>query len=643
MEKANDLSLTLEKRKQYNQKAYQLLDLSKNDTVLRYYLYKVAASYRNMNDSKYFTVSQLHFRNATLAHDTLNLARYYFSKGMYHENAGISFDSALCNFAKAEKLYKKTNDIEGLAKTYLFKGLIQNNLDDYLGAEFAIKKGFNIIKNKESSRLHYRFLIMLGNIQHNLKNYSEAIQTHQKALQIATAIDMPIKNYKHNYRNTCMNNIGNSYKELKEYSIASEYFEKGIANKKHHKEDPLIFAYLYTNLGYCRMQQKDYRQLPGLFNQAIKIYDSLGVDNENAIAHVYLSEFYIRQNDTIRAILESENALSLAKKDNAPNYYLIALGHAGAINFKKASEYIQKYHQLNDSLQFEERKARSQFYKIQLETNEIVQQKQNAIQQKWIVLSVITGFLIIAILLFVVFRQHARQKLWRYFQNQQNTNQEVYALLLDQQIKIQKARNAEKKRIAMELHDSVMNRLASIRMNLFVLSKKKDQQTIDNSIIYVNGIENVEAEIQQICHNLENEIFIQQDDLRVLLEELIAEQNKHSKVKFTLKIEKRVNLDHLSGEMKMHIYRIIQELIGNTIKHAQASRASINFYNENQTLRIIFTDNGVGMSFHKKNSGIGLLNVSDRMKVLRGTFTISTTNPIGKGTKLIMTFPTNYV
>ena len=206
-------------------------------------------------------------------------------------------------------------------------------------------------------------------------------------------------------------------------------------------------------------------------------------------------------------VLAPESALKKSKEANAPYYYITSLTHAGSINPKKAPFYIKEVKRINDSLLFAERTARNQYYKIQLETEEINQQKETALKQRTYFIIITLAVFLIAILIIIITRQRLKQKELVLRNTQQKANEEIYQLMLDQQTKIDEVKNIEKNRIARELHDGIMNKLASTRLNLFVLTKRNDEETIKKCIGHINEIQNIEKEVRVIAHELSNDTF----------------------------------------------------------------------------------------------------------------------------------------
>src|SRR5690606_36066512 len=108
----------------------------------------------------------------------------------------------------------------------------------------------------------------------------------------------------------------------------------------------------------------------------------------------------------------------------------------------------------------------------------------------------------------------------------------IYHLISEQQNNISHGRQEEKKRIARELHDGVMNRLASTRLNLFILNKKRDDETIDKCLSLIDNIQDIEKEIRQVAHDLDSEIFSGNKSFNILLEALFDEVRSVSPSRF---------------------------------------------------------------------------------------------------------------
>jgi signal transduction histidine kinase len=620
LELGGNIKLSSDLRNKYNDKAFSLIDLSRNDTLIRNYLATLSYNYMNLNNGKSINkVGKIHYKKSISASDTLNLARHYRYKAGYFKRTFVN-DSALYYYLKAEKFYKNTNDELGLAIVYNNKRQIQYMFDDYYGSNLSSKKAYRYFKNNNNVNGQYNSLIAIGNNSVIIKEYKTAIKAFQEALQIVkkdSLIDEP---------GTCLNNLGNAYKEQKQFKKAMYYLNLALEDKDMIKTDPTLRGFILNNLSYCKLQLKDYSDLPAMLFEAKKIMiDNEGV-KESAITNIYLSNYFIAIKDTLKSQFYAEEALKIAKNYGAPYYYLSALSNAGSVNGKKASKYIVEYSRIHDSLYFVENNTRNQYYTIQFETDNIRQEKEKAIFQKWIITVISSVIILVIILLLVITKQRAKHKELGLIQQQQKDNEKIYDLMLVQKSKEEQAKQSEKKRIALELHDGVMNRLASTRLNLSILSYKKDDETIGKCLSYVNGLYEIEQEIRYITHDLNLEIFKSDNGFTPLLIDLISIQNDTTNTNYQLEIDESINWINVHISIKMNLYRIIQEASHNINKFAQANNVIVSFILDERNLCLSITDDGKGFTVEKNTEGIGLKNIRHRVNNLRGKFVIQSKN-----------------
>lgn len=244
------------------------------------------------------------------------------------------------------------------------------------------------------------------------------------------------------------------------------------------------------------------------------------------------------------------------------------------------------------------------------------------------------SLLAFGILLYIILSLRAKERVLLLKQKQQKANEEIYNLMLDQQIKINEVRNFEKDRIAKELHDGVMNKLASTRLNLYVLQRRRDDETIEKCITHINEIQNIEKEVRSIAHELNNEVFNNSNNFKSILEELIQEQNKLFPTQCNLEIEDEINWESIDTKIKMNIFRIIQEALNNINKYAKATQAEIKINFDNPTLLLVIEDNGVGFNVKKNKKGIGIRNMKERAIAIKGDLTVDSKKE--HGTSIIL-------
>lgn len=201
------------------------------------------------------------------------------------------------------------------------------------------------------------------------------------------------------------------------------------------------------------------------------------------------------------------------------------------------------------------------------------------------------------------------------------------------------AQEAERKRIAQDLHDELGAVLSIIRMNMVMLEQQNEKSQEDillelQNVRYLS--ETAIASIRSISHRLmppQLEAF----GLVKTLEAVTDQINNTGDMVIQLNIPS--SLTDLSWAISIGMYRIIMELINNTIKHSGATLVTINIHIQNQYLLCQYSDNGKGIAGSIINKGFGHKSIDGRINVLDGTFD-ATIGPAG-GFYASMVIPIN--
>ena len=311
--------------------------------------------------------------------------------------------------------------------------------------------------------------------------------------------------------------------------------------------------------------------------------------------------------------------------------------------YKKAFEYQEQYVELSEEL-FSLKKAkefnelRTQ-YKVKEKDSEIaLLAKENELakvrRQRILITSI--GVIIVLLFLFLWFRHRAKtQKLFREQEaliHQQEKEQLQQEQVLKEVQALIEGQDKERNRIAQELHDGVGGQLASVNLGLSHLNEDLKSDALGT---VTTNLSKVFQEIRQISHELSSN-NIKYKDFKVLLAELQQQYNDAFSMDISMFPEDCV--DAIAFEDKHHLYRIIQEVLTNVSKHANASEVNVSINKHEDELVLIIEDNGVGFAIEKSEKGIGLSNVEERVTALKGKFTVD--SALGRGTSLIINIPT---
>lgn len=612
-----------------------LLIKSKNDTIKRKRLVKLLVFnvINGRNEGFKITYEEL-LKASKEAKDTLNIANSYRYKAGYFRNISV-YDSSLYYYVKAEALYKKIGDKYNIANILLNKSIVQYNINDLLRAELSISKSYNLCKDLNDKILLFQVYTTFGNISCDLKEFNKALDYHNRALNLTIE-----NNLNPNYPQIaiCQNNIGNTLKNSGRYKESIPHFVEGLKNKSINKDQELKVL-LYDNLGHSKIKIKSYSQLPGLFYKALKISDSLNYVSNKIYIYCHLSEYFLTQNDTLMAIRYGEKALKLSKKSKIPPGIVLSLQQLSTINGDYAKKYSLEYYRVNDSLQIAERKLIDRFARIELETDELRQEKSVLEERNRNILSYLLGTIVIGGFLFFIRIQRSRQRELALKQSQQQANEEIYRLIISHQNQLEEGRDLEKKRISKELHDGVLGRLFGLRLNLEGLNNFDDTDAKQTRQEYLNELKVIEQDLREISHELNRENLVLINNFEAIINNHLDQQAKNYKPKLTAHLSDKINWEILPNTTKINLYRILQEALQNINKHAEAKHISVQFVKDAKG-NLLFTieDDGKGYNTNSKRSmGIGLSNIVERVHQCEGKIDIR--SQLGKGTKIMITFP----
>ncbi|OIQ16895.1 MAG: two-component sensor histidine kinase [Flavobacterium sp. MedPE-SWcel] len=195
----------------------------------------------------------------------------------------------------------------------------------------------------------------------------------------------------------------------------------------------------------------------------------------------------------------------------------------------------------------------------------------------------------------------------------------------------------ERQRIARDLHDDISSKLNIVSLNSHLLTTpdlNKDEVTeITDNIISLVGkaLENS----RKIAHDLLPPV-LEKFGLDAGLKELCFEYNSNKVA--IVDYENKADFEQLDSSRQLHVFRIVQELINNSVRHGKASKISINFQGNNTSIQCKYNDNGRGFNIEdvKNKKGLGMKNIETRIFFLNGDITID--SAINKGTYITFNF-----
>lgn len=510
--------------------------------------------------------------------------------------------------------------------------------------------------------------------KHLMASYKEAAEYYQKAINYARLFppqSMPIEKIYSNY--------GVVFTKLGLFDEAIAQFEKAL-QVKHSTDSISIVIGALQGMGTVYKNKNDEALAIKYYDSAISIAHTTGYYKNHSILLNNLAEIQLNQNNFQSALNHLLKAETIGVKNHLNASYLttikanlgttyLRLGYlkkaeqylleayqsqllipngrkdvigqlselyAEKRQFQKAYDFNLAYFKLKDSLQGEQVALQvsdlEKRYQSVEKDNEIIKAKLLVTEQNfklekkdwWIFIISLTSFFSIgSIIIFVI---------WR---SKRNRNRQTMEKLKSQIT----GEERERSRLSKDLHDGVNSTLNAIKIYLNAATKQ-DSQLINNPIIIkeLEGmLEAASNDIRTVAHNLTPHA-LSQSGLSMSIKYFCSNAFGPNNIVSDIQIYEGV--DQIDPELALSIYRIVQELTQNIVKHAQASSVILLLYKNEEKIVLLVEDNGIGLSAVQegKNDGIGLSNIRERVKAHQGKMTIEKPEQ-AKGLVVCIEFP----
>lgn len=470
------------------------------------------------------------------------------------------------------------------------------------------------------------------------------------------------------------------------------YIDEYMAYAKTSKNDTLLLKG-YADIASLKINNKEAQESLQLFHKAIalnkKIKDSaitLGIYNNisvlfSEVLHLPDSSlFYLKKNEAIVVALkdntdiannlinqaaayshlkQNQKAIDLLKKAYKIKHVNYELGNKADINeflylnykdlgnYKEALTHFELSKQILDSVNEQEQQKVISEIDIQYKTKEKELENlklKNVIEHNKIIIYVAVSLLLVLLIIGFLYYKNATKKA-KIIAQEKEIDQKTYEKKIkDQELlsidKILESQEKERQNIANEIHDDLGSMLATLKLNFQNLKRQKDEISNQENKLYEKTdtlIEEAYQKIRTISH-LKNLGVIGTEGLLVAVNQMAEKMSVLGKINFQVF---PFGLDQrLENTLEVFIFRMIQELCTNSIKHADATEVNIYLTQEgNNEINIIIEDNGKG--FDKNNSfeseGIGLKSIEKKVEQLGGTFTVDSI--LTKGTTIVIDLP----
>lgn len=529
-----------------------------------------------------------------------------------------------------------------VANTYVAKGDFENALTYY----FIAFPNIEAIGNKT-------YLVTVCN---NISATYKALQQPQKALSYAQqALQIAISNNDTTGMGDSYQQIGNSYDALQQFDSSIIAYKKAETISEQLHDDYLRRTTL-GSIGAALMKEKKFTDAIGYLKTSISLAKTSNDEEHFVQGSEFLLKCYLQMNEVDKADSIIKKILPVCEqhrwRETLRDLYLDAsqiFQHKG--NVLASEDYFAKWRVLNDSLLNENLIKTSAEMDVKYQSSEkqkqiVALQNQREIQRLQLrqknvfIFSLLAMFIFASIIAFLFYKNIQRKKLLAEKENQLH-QQTITQLQQEKQLSAADAmirgQEEERSRLAKDLHDGLGGRLSGIKQNLYAVKTNQigsEENTFAINKI-INQLDGSIDELRSISRNMMPEALIR-FGLKDALQDYCSSLTQSGNLKITYQafgLQER-----LPQQAEIIVFRIVQELLNNVIKHAKAKGVIVQLVKDETRLHITVEDDGKGFNVSNLQmaQGVGWLSIKSRVDYFNGTMDVSSVE--GKGTTINIEF-----
>jgi len=570
-------------------------------------------------------------------------------EGVMYYQAGKT-DRAISAHREGLRYARSVNAPGQLAEIYRNLGSIFLRLQQLDSADHYLAQSFELLPSDQFrlERAETHFLSGMSKSQQGLPDADEHLQL---AFDLYQELEMPLKaaNAIQAYA-VFTGRIGKPHEGI-------PYLQKAIKIFRQ-EQHPQAEATGYLNLGSLYLSDGRYDSALDAFQTALKRFESLSDSSQLGQLYYNIGAVYDRLEQSDAAIPNYRKALTLIDTAQATRTYeWLCLGLAYNLNRigqpRKAFTHMERaYDLLNERFANQQSQANMKLQRMLQEETILRDQIRNEkdlveakLQRTWLLVGVIVLVLLLVVAGLMVRNYQRERALQRRELAQQKaaSQQAILALMQDQEADLLNAmlegQDQERSRIAADLHDSLGGTLSAVQVSLSMIQAKMQQADPRTLKTYERTrklLDDAYDDVRRISHDMADN-SLRQGGLEEALQQL-ADTLRRANY-FQLKMEiTGLSGQRLENAVEVQLYRIIQELFQNVIKHANASLVHLQVTRARHRIHVVMEDNGDGFDpMAVGKGGMGLSNIEARVKKIGGQLSIDSTP--GQGATFAIEIP----
>ncbi|HKG07203.1 MAG TPA: ATP-binding protein [Pedobacter sp.] len=560
-------------------------------------------------------------------------ANVLISKGKYLNAYEVASESV--------ELSKKIKNEKYLARSYTTKSMTGIFLGHFQMAANNLLDAAKIIERTGNKTEIQSSLNMLSIIFTELKNKEKALAYALRAEKLGKITKDPGTNL------MTLMQLARGRALNRQFVLSNMLFEELLVKSRVMKD---TFNITYSHIYYAELaiQENKYAKALGLYNYAYKEAVRTNYPDFLIYANGGLAKTYYELHDYASANAYLNKGIYHARTAGSENMLreLLLLGAqvkerqndlSASLTFRKEYEELnskllnldlqQNIHRLEEEFQSSDKEREIAKQKLLIANNQLkIHEKDN-----YIVASISLVCILVVSILLIYLRYRHKQKI---------AQKNMFLLEKEKEVQILKAmmsgEETERSRLAKDLHDGVGGLLSATKMHLSILQNDPGFHGRGHQFNHtVSMLDTASHEIRMIAHNLAPELL----EKLGLHKALSAYFSRLQSPEFKINYIKVGEVPRMEGSFELLVYRVIQELINNVIKHAYSNYVLVQMSYHDHMLSITVEDNGVGLNGEE---GVGFSNLRSRVAAVSGYIEIESAQ--NNGTTVFVEFDvTQYI
>lgn len=597
-------------------------------------------------DTREPNVGKMYYKKAGDLSRKLNYPKgiiRYISNYTFVLNMQGLYDSSLLLNMQAVAISRETKDSVNLAKTLFNTGTSYRMKAEYEKAVQCYEEGKIIFQKFSDEGTVAQGEDILQLLYHDMHQYEKGIQSGEKSVYMLRKLNnLP-------QLGVALNNLGLNYISSNQSDKAESLFKEALDLSKKIGDKNLEHS-LYLNLGTIYLQKGNYDGMKPYMDKALELSKALEFHESELIAIKGLSYYYLSKKKYDVSERYGQEALAISYQFNLRLQRQKVLVHLSNLAYSMQNVKLGEYYAaqstllydsiLNETIQINtqelEKKYETEKKESQIKTLEVDRKVRELTLQRRGIFNylLIGGFLVLGIISLLLYRTYKQKQT---LQQQRITELETEKQLTATEA-VLKGEEQERTRLAKDLHDGLGGMLSGIKYS-FNTMKENLIMTPENHQAFERSMDMLDSsikEMRRVAHNMMPESLIR-FGLDTALRDFCNDINQSGALQISYQ---GIGLENINLEQttSITVYRIVQELLNNTLKHASAKSSIVQLTHSNGQLTLTVEDDGKGFDtlILKQSKGIGWTNIQHRLDFLKAQLDVSSEQ--GKGTSVHIEF-----